>query len=212
MGRAFVDRTGITYGQLLVHRYIGKLPGKTKNYWDCLCSCGNTTQVTGSNLATGHTKSCGCATVLAAKSRRLYPKEVAAEYAVWRGIKQRTLTEKGKNVEWYQHIFMCDTWLNSFNAFFKDMGKRPSPHHSIERKNNSLGYSSSNCIWATSKEQANNRSTNLLLTLNHVTHTASVWAGITGIKAATICARVNRYKWTDYAALTTPVGASHVQQ
>jgi hypothetical protein len=37
------------------------------------------------------------------------------------------------------------------------MGPRPSPQHSIERRDNAVGYEPSNCYWATLDEQANNK-------------------------------------------------------
>jgi len=49
-----------------------------------------------------------------------------------------------------------------YENFIHDMGKRPSPEYSIDREDNSKGYSKSNCRWATNEEQMQNaRSTKL---------------------------------------------------
>jgi hypothetical protein len=56
-------------------------------------------------------------------------------------------------------IDVCDTWFNSFKAFYADMGNRPSKPHSIDRRDGAKGYSKENCIWATRREQSINRKT-----------------------------------------------------
>lgn len=52
------DETGNRYGMLTV---IGSAPSEGKgSRWACVCDCGNTVTVLGSNLRKGHHKSCGC--------------------------------------------------------------------------------------------------------------------------------------------------------
>ena len=53
---------------------------------------------------------------------------------------------------------MCDRWLESFDNFFKDMGPKPSTHHSLDREDNDKGYHPNNCRWATDDEQRANKS------------------------------------------------------
>lgn len=55
----FVDLTGRTYSNLYVKRLIGK--NKNNKYvYECVCVCGNTTNVVASDLVNGHIRSCGC--------------------------------------------------------------------------------------------------------------------------------------------------------
>lgn len=54
-------------------------------------------------------------------------------------------------------ITVCDRWRDSFEAFFADMGPRPSPEHSIERLDVNGGYNKQNCVWGTRLQQGNNR-------------------------------------------------------
>jgi len=56
----------------------------------------------------------------------------------------------------------------SFESFLADMGERPEKH-SLDRKNNALGYFKENCKWSTGTEQARNARSNRILTVRGVT-------------------------------------------
>lgn len=204
MGRAFINREGVRYGRLTATRFLGVPSGKSKPHWLCGCDCGQQTSVSSSNLATGHVTSCGCFRTEALEARRKYSTEDAAEYQVWRGIKQRTSNSPGKNSKWYANVTLCDLWENSFSAFLSDMGPRPSSSHSIERRDPSKGYSPENCYWATPTEQANNRSSNTLLTCEGTTKTLAQWAQASLLPYTTIAARIRR-GWDAKSALTLPL-------
>lgn len=51
-----INLVGKRFGRLLVS---GETPDRP-HIWDCICDCGNSAQVDGSNLRRGVTKSCGC--------------------------------------------------------------------------------------------------------------------------------------------------------
>lgn len=81
------------------------------------------------------------------------------EYLAWYAAKYRCTSKKSHAWKNYggRGITFCARWMNSFETFLKDMGKRPSNNHSLDRKNNDRGYSPSNCRWVTWKIQTSNK-------------------------------------------------------
>ena len=79
------------------------------------------------------------------------------EYSVWEGVIQRCTNPNCAAYARYgaKGITVDPTW-RSFDAFYADMGKRPLGL-TLERRDNTKGYSKENCKWATYQEQNLNR-------------------------------------------------------
>lgn len=115
------------------------------------------------------------------------------EYGIWQAMKRRCDTPSVNRYERYggRGICVCDRWLNDFWTFYHDMGPRPSSDYSLERINNDGDYEPGNCVWATRKEQANNRSSNHLVEYEGEMLTISQLSDKTNIKQGTLWYRIN---------------------
>lgn len=154
------DLTGKVFERLTVLSFVGMTKSR-KSRWLCLCDCGNTKTVHGSNLKTGIAKSCGCLhkelASLVGKANVKHAMNNTPTYKSWCALKRRCLGVNSKDYVRYggRGIKVCEQWL-SFENFFKDMGERPVGK-TIDRINVNGDYEPSNCKWSTSKEQSQNR-------------------------------------------------------
>ncbi len=191
--------TGRTFGRLTAVEDLGVIEGYRA--YRCSCSCGEETVVAAYRLL--HEKgprSCGC---LQREAVTKHGMEGTRVYSIWRSLKSRCYDMNDQCYDAYggRGITVCDSWKNDFAAFYADMGDPPSDQHSIDRRDNDGNYEPGNCRWATPKEQANNRRSNIMLTLDGITRTAEEWSAIVGINAATIRQRKKR-GWSDKDILT----------
>ncbi len=132
------------------------------------------------------------------------------EYISWRGMNARCKNKGDPNYVKYggRGIKVCDRWRASFINFLEDMGLKPEPSMSIERKDNDGDYEPSNCRWATTQEQANNRRSSVFIELNGKRQTVAEWSRETGISQQVLHARLKVHGWPLERALTEPVRKS----
>lgn len=117
--------------------------------------------------------------------------------------KQRCYNPRCADYRYYggRGIAVCRRWLDSFDNFVVDMGLRP-PGMTLERKNNDKGYSKSNCVWATRREQSANTRQVKNITWEGVTDTVAGWERRKGFKPGTLKARLGLLGYTVEQAMT----------
>lgn len=151
MGK-FIDRTGMRYGQLLVVADAGIGLSK-KRFWCCVCDCGKEVTVSANSLVTGNTRSCGCFHL---KQITKHGGWKRSSYNTWRAMLRRCNNPKDKDYPRYgaRGITVCSEW-EDYRVFAADMGE-PEGEQTLDRVDNSKGYSKENCRWASPHVQAIN--------------------------------------------------------
>lgn len=198
----FVDLTGQKFERLTVIKRAENKGSQTM--WLCRCDCGKERIVCSGNLKSGHTKSCGCLNdEKVGNLNKTHQKCNTRLHSIWTAMKSRCYNPKNNRYKNYglKGITVCEEW-QEFIPFYKwAVTKGYKEGLTIDRIDNSKGYSPDNCRWATQEEQQNNRSNNHLITYNGETHTLAQWAKIKNIKAVTLAARIKN-GWTIERALT----------
>ena len=114
-------------------------------------------------------------------------------YKCWQSMVSRCNNKKDS--AYYRYgalgITVDDSWLD-FPTFYRDMGDTYSDDKTLDRVDNTKGYSKANCRWANIIEQANNRKNNTLVTLNGRTQTLAQWAREYGLRYDTLTSRMSR--------------------
>ena len=191
------DLTGKKFGKLEV---IGVHDtGSRKTYYVCQCDCGNVKVVRADSLISGATKSCGCIkkeqdkTNLSTSHR--HKMSGTRIYETWQDMKRRCYNKQNARYDRYggRGIKVCEEWLNNFQSFY-DWAIRKGYYDdlTIDRIDNDGNYEPSNCRWSTVKEQCNNRSSNINITIGNATKSLMSWCEIFNVDYKKVHARYQR--------------------
>lgn len=152
------DRIGQTFGRLKVKDCYKK---DGRSWFICDCECGKKdVHIIYHSVTCGRTVSCGCyRKTLYKKKHGMYLERV---YKIWVSMKNRVNCESHTSYEHYggAGIGYSSEW-ESFEKFFEDMGHPPSKKHSLDRIDNTKGYSKENCRWSTKSLQMRNQNKRL---------------------------------------------------
>jgi hypothetical protein len=153
---------------------LNRINALGKSVWNCECDCGNTFIALGSELRSGHTRSCGCYSRsgtfnLKHGYRRMENGKQHPLYTLWVNTRERCHNPNHPKFEDYggRGITVFPKWRESFELFIEDLfsvaGERPpnvagyKRYWSIDRIDNDGNYEPGNIKWSTPFQQKANQ-------------------------------------------------------
>lgn len=190
-----INMIGNQYGRLKVIKQVES--SKRGLMFECLCECGNTKVCAGKDLRRLNYKSCGCLHHRMSTSRI---------YEVWCNMKRRCNDSKNNSYKRYggRGITYDPRWEDFLN-FYEDMKEGYSDALTLDRIDAEGNYSKDNCRWADRLTQANNTSSNRLITYKGETLNVAQMARKHNFNAALVINRLHRTNMTVEEAIENPV-------
>lgn len=183
--------------------------GNSKRIGSFECDCGVVKSIEIQSVIHNITNSCGClnkeiATKRAKERNYKHGEAKSSEYNAWRSMKKRCLNPKNFHFKHYggRGIKISDEWVNSFENFINDMGKKPSKEYSLERLENNGNYTKENCIWATKMQQCQNQRTNKNIDYKGEIKCVSEWARLLNMSHEKLSYRLFKANYSIEKAFT----------
>jgi hypothetical protein len=169
------------------------------------CTCGSPQKTVETKRLLAKRKplqSCGCWQPGALK----HGHSSRPEYYIWKEARARINRSTHARFGDYggRGLTIEPAWNRSFEAFWADLGPRPSPEHSLERYDNNKGYVRGNVGWETRSVQARNTRQNHYVSYRGRKMIASDACEAAGISLSTFLQRLRR-GWDEESALTKPL-------
>lgn len=185
------DLAGLRFGRLVAVRRVANKG--TLSAWECWCDCGSVVVVRRQDLRRGKQKSCGCkAHDNLIERNTKHGATGTRPYRIWKAMKTRCYNPRVPTFKDYgaRGITVCDRWIESFAAFWADMGSSYREGLTIDRIDNDKGYRPENCRWADQKTQNRNTRQNHVVDSPLGRMTMGELAELSGLSMDTIKRRV----------------------
>lgn len=212
--RGLKDYAGVRFDRLTAVELVARENKYNDHQWRFLCDCGKTVVLRIKSVRGGNTGSCGCKAkeLLAARNTKHgLCKEFSSEYRSWKDMRSRCNNHCDSDYKDYggRGISVCEEW-ESFARFFADMGEKPHGT-TLDRKDVDGNYELANCRWATAKEQANNKRTNVYISIGGVEKTLQEWADEYGVRRETARWRMKQGWPIESVFANTDYRSGHVE-
>src|SRR5690606_5539083 len=184
---AYKDISGQRFGRLVAVKMVAEKHQRTK--WLCRCDCGVEKLIPLNSLTSGKGTSCGCyRKEVTGNKFRTHGRKNKRLYNIWLNMRQRC---SNPNVESFKNygergIAVCSEW-DDYESFYRwSLNNGYRDDLTIDRIDNSRGYTPSNCRWVDYEVQMNNTTKNVRVEIDGVERTLSEHAKDYGINYYTL--------------------------
>jgi hypothetical protein len=168
--------------------------GKKKHFFHCKCDCGKEVDIISSVVASGNKKSCGFDCLLGDPRRTSTP-DRRRLHRILNNIKSRCNNPNTTHYDRYggRGISVCKEWLEDSELFINwAINNGYANDLTIDRIDNSVGYSPDNCRWVGRDVQSNNRDSNVTYSYNGETMNLTEWSKKLGVNRELLRSRLRR--------------------